>query len=172
MAALMKQSDALALACVAERKISRHSCKRRKKTSITACRSARMDQKATTTPGKASSGEGFKGHRKALMPVSGLARLLAAASPAGNSIMDAASDRGGFRRGTLSFLHWLFLGIYSWFCLGVLVDCALGRARAGRVFLRILAWIVFVLTCVPWIAEVLSVHGGLFARGAAGECCC
>ena len=53
------------------------------------------------------------------------------------------------------------LSLYSWFCLGFLLVSILG-ARARVAFAcGFLHGLVFVLTCVSWIAEVLSVHGGM-----------
>jgi apolipoprotein N-acyltransferase len=54
-----------------------------------------------------------------------------------------------------------FPSIYSWFCIAVLLATILG-ARAGIAFLcGFLHGLIFVVTCVPWIAETLSVHGGM-----------
>jgi apolipoprotein N-acyltransferase len=62
--------------------------------------------------------------------------------------------------------HGSFPSIYSWFCLSLLLACIL-RARARIAFFcGFLHGLIFVLTCVPWIAEVLAVHGGM--SGAAG----
>jgi apolipoprotein N-acyltransferase len=61
--------------------------------------------------------------------------------------------------------HW---GIYSWFCIAVLLVAIL-QARPGVAFLSgFLHGLVFVFTCVPWIAEVLSVHGGMPAAAGWG----
>jgi apolipoprotein N-acyltransferase len=50
---------------------------------------------------------------------------------------------------------------YSWFCLAILLFSLLG-ARARVAFLcGFLHGLIFVVTCVPWVAEVLSVHGGM-----------
>src|ERR1700756_1150390 len=55
---------------------------------------------------------------------------------------------------------------YSWFCLAILLFSILG-ARARVAFIcGYLHGLIFVVTCVPWVAEVLSVHGGMSA--AAG----
>ncbi|HKM67851.1 MAG TPA: apolipoprotein N-acyltransferase [Candidatus Acidoferrum sp.] len=57
-------------------------------------------------------------------------------------------------------------GLYSWFCLALLLFSVL-QARAWVAFsCGFLHGLIFVLTCVGWIAEVLSVHGGM--SGAAG----
>ncbi len=68
---------------------------------------------------------------------------------------------------SLSFTG-LYLSVYSWICVGVLLLVVLGaRARVafGCGFLHAL---LYVLTSVPWIATVLSVHGGLSAAGGWG----
>jgi len=67
----------------------------------------------------------------------------------------------------LSFsFHGQHPAIYSWFSLALLLSSILG-ARARVAFLcGFLHGLFFVLTCVSWIAEVLSVHGGMSA--AAG----
>ena len=50
---------------------------------------------------------------------------------------------------------------YSWFCLAILLFSLLG-ARARVAFLcGFFHGLIFVVTCVPWVAEVLSVHGGM-----------
>ncbi len=54
--------------------------------------------------------------------------------------------------------HW---SLYSWFCIAVLLITIL-RSKAWVAFLcGFLHGLIFVVTCVPWIAEVLSVHGGM-----------
>jgi len=54
-----------------------------------------------------------------------------------------------------------FPSLYSWFCLAVLLSSAL-RARPLVAFAcGFLHGLLFVVTCVPWIAETLSVHGGM-----------
>ena len=61
---------------------------------------------------------------------------------------------------SLSF-HGLFLSLYAWFSLALLLSSILG-ARAGVAFLcGFVHGLAFVFTCVPWIAEVLAVHGGM-----------
>lgn len=57
--------------------------------------------------------------------------------------------------------HGSFLNLYSWFCVALLLSSVLG-ARPGVAFLcGFLHGMVFVVTCVSWIAEVLAVHGGM-----------
>ena len=54
-----------------------------------------------------------------------------------------------------------FSSSYSWACLALLLACILG-SRSGVAFAcGFLHGLAFCLTCVPWIAEVLSVHGGM-----------
>ena len=65
---------------------------------------------------------------------------------------------------SLSFTG-LYLSIFSWVCVGVLLFSLLGarpRVAFGCGFLHAAC---FVLTSVPWIATVLSVHGGLSVSG-------
>jgi apolipoprotein N-acyltransferase len=68
---------------------------------------------------------------------------------------------------SLSFTG-LYLSLYSWLCVAILVFAILGarpRVAFGCGFLHAIA---FVLTSVPWIATVLSVHGGLSTAGGWG----
>ena len=61
--------------------------------------------------------------------------------------------------------HW---SLYSWFCLAILLTTII-RARAWVAFVcGFLHGLIFVLTCVPWIAEVLSVHGGMSTAAGWG----
>lgn len=61
---------------------------------------------------------------------------------------------------SLSF-HGAFLSLYSWFCLALLL-CSILGARARVAFVcGFLHGLLFVVTCVPWIADVLAVHGGM-----------
>ena len=55
---------------------------------------------------------------------------------------------------------------YSWFCLAILLLSVLGARARIAFFCGFLHGLIFVLTCVSWVAEVLSVHGGMSA--AAG----
>jgi len=62
----------------------------------------------------------------------------------------------------------LFLGIYSWVCVGILLLSLFGarpRVAFGCGFLH---GLLFVLTSLPWIAAVLTVHGGLSVPGGWG----
>jgi len=68
---------------------------------------------------------------------------------------------------SLSF-YGTFPSLYAWFCLALLLSSILG-ARAGVAFLcGFLHALTFVLTCVPWIAEVLAVHGGMSSAAGWG----
>lgn len=68
---------------------------------------------------------------------------------------------------SLSFTG-LYLSIYSWICVGVLLLVVI-RATARIAFVcGFLHALLFVLTSVPWIATVLTVHGGLSVAGGWG----
>jgi apolipoprotein N-acyltransferase len=54
--------------------------------------------------------------------------------------------------------HW---SLYSWVCLALLLSSILGARGRVAFFCGFLHGLIFVVTCVPWIAEVLSVHGGM-----------
>jgi apolipoprotein N-acyltransferase len=61
-----------------------------------------------------------------------------------------------------------FPSIYAWFCLAILFASVL-RASGRLAFLcGFLHGLVFVLTCVPWIADTLSIHGGMSAAAGWG----
>src|SRR5258708_13767870 len=62
----------------------------------------------------------------------------------------------------------LYLSVYSWICVGVLLFSLFGarpRVAFGCGFLH---GLFFTLTSVPWIATVLTVHGGLPVAGVLG----
>src|SRR2546426_7922316 len=62
----------------------------------------------------------------------------------------------------------LYLSVYSWVCVGILLFSLFGarpRVAFGCGFLH---GLLFVLTSVPWIATVLTVHGGLPVAGGGG----
>ena len=61
-----------------------------------------------------------------------------------------------------------YLQIYSWFCLGLLLIVLFGARPRVAFFCGFLHGLTFCLTSVPWIAEVLSVHGGLSTAGGWG----
>ena len=68
---------------------------------------------------------------------------------------------------SLSFTG-LYLGIYSWLCVGVLLLAILGARRHVAFECGFLHGLLFTLTSVPWIATVLTVHGGLPVWGGWG----
>ncbi len=61
-----------------------------------------------------------------------------------------------------------YLSIYSWVCIGVLLIALFGASPRVAFGCGFLHGLCFVLTSVPWIAEVLSVHGGLSRAGGWG----
>ena len=68
---------------------------------------------------------------------------------------------------SLSFTGF-YLRIYSWVCVGILLIALFGarpRVAFGCGFLH---GFLFVLTSVPWFAEVLTAHGGLSPAGGWG----
>src|SRR5713101_6308450 len=68
---------------------------------------------------------------------------------------------------SLSFTG-LYLSIYSWVCVGVLLLSVIGARQRVAFVCGFLHGLLFVLTSVPWIATVLSVHGGLPMAGGWG----
>jgi len=64
----------------------------------------------------------------------------------------------------LSFIGF-YLEIYSWFCLGLLIIVLLGARPLVAFLCGFVHTLVFVFASVPWIAEVLAVHGGLSKVG-------
>jgi apolipoprotein N-acyltransferase len=68
---------------------------------------------------------------------------------------------------SLSFTG-LYLSIYSWICVGVLLLAVIGAPSRVAFACGFLHALLFVLTSVPWIATVLSVHGGLPIAGGWG----
>src|SRR6266849_4453702 len=68
---------------------------------------------------------------------------------------------------SLSFTG-LYLSIYSWVCVAILLLSLFGarpRVAFGCGFLH---GLLFALTSAPWIATVLTVHGGLSMAGGWG----
>jgi apolipoprotein N-acyltransferase len=58
--------------------------------------------------------------------------------------------------------------IFAWFCPALLFSSVLG-ARAGVAFgCGFLHALLFVVTCVPWIADVLAMHGGMSVAAGWG----
>src|SRR5690348_10806494 len=68
---------------------------------------------------------------------------------------------------SLSFTG-LYLSIYSWICVGVLLLAVFGARGRVAFSCGFLHALLFVLTSVPWIATVLSVHGGMPLAGGWG----
>ncbi len=64
--------------------------------------------------------------------------------------------------------HGSFLSLYAWFCMALLLSSILGARAPVAFFCGFLHGLVFVLTCVPWIAETLSVHGGMSTAAGWG----
>jgi apolipoprotein N-acyltransferase len=60
------------------------------------------------------------------------------------------------------------LSIFSWVCIGVLLMAVLGARPGVAYWCGFFHAIAFVFTSVPWIATVLSVHGGLSTAGGWG----
>jgi len=87
-----------------------------------------------------------------------------AQTPAALSLVIGAASGAAL---SLSFTG-MYLSIYSWVCVGVLLF-AVFRAEPRIAFSSgFLHGLFFVLTSVPWIATVLSVHGGLSTIGGWG----
>jgi len=61
-----------------------------------------------------------------------------------------------------------YLSIYSWVAVGVLLVVVLGARPRIAFACGFVHALIFVLTSVPWIAMVLSVHGGLSTIGGWG----
>jgi apolipoprotein N-acyltransferase len=61
-----------------------------------------------------------------------------------------------------------YLSVYSWVCVGILLIVIFGARQKIAFACGALHGIFFVLTSVPWIAAVLSVHGGLSNVGGWG----
>jgi apolipoprotein N-acyltransferase len=68
---------------------------------------------------------------------------------------------------SLSFIG-SYLSIYSWVCVGVLLVVLFGARPRVAFCCGFLHALLFVFTSVPWIATVLSVHGGLSRAGGWG----
>jgi len=61
-----------------------------------------------------------------------------------------------------------YLSIYSWVCVGLLLIALFGATPRVAFFCGYVHALVFVFTSVPWIGEVLAVHGGLSKAGGWG----
>ena len=60
----------------------------------------------------------------------------------------------------LSFT-WLYFPVYAWVSVGVLLMMVLGAKTGVAYWCGHLHAVAFVLASVPWISEVLAVHGGM-----------
>lgn len=61
-----------------------------------------------------------------------------------------------------------YLSIYSWVCVALMLVALFGARPWVAFGCGFLHGLCFVLTSVPWIAEVLAVHGGLSRPGGWG----
>jgi apolipoprotein N-acyltransferase len=61
-----------------------------------------------------------------------------------------------------------FPSFYSWVCMAVLLSSILGARPVVGFFCGFLHGLAFVVTSVPWIADVLSIHGGMSALAGWG----
>src|SRR5208282_3186254 len=76
---------------------------------------------------------------------------------------------GAVSGAALSFSYTgFYLSVYSWVCIGILMIALFGASPRVAYFCGFLHGLCFVLTSVPWIAEVLAVHGGLSRAGGWG----
>src|SRR5258708_20665195 len=87
-----------------------------------------------------------------------------AETPTGMRLVIAAASGAAL---SLSFTG-LYLSIYSWVCVGILLFSLFGARPPVAFACGFLHGLLFVLTSVPWIATVLTVHGGLSAAGGWG----
>lgn len=69
----------------------------------------------------------------------------------------------------LSFsFHFSHSSFYSWFCLALLLFSLLHARARVAFFCGFFHGLIFVVTCVPWVAEVLAVHGGMSVAAGWG----
>ncbi len=61
-----------------------------------------------------------------------------------------------------------YLSIYSWVCVGILLIVLFGARSKVAFACGFLHSMFFVITCCPWLATVLAVHGGLSKAGGWG----
>src|SRR5437879_12766727 len=61
-----------------------------------------------------------------------------------------------------------YLSIYSWVCVAILLFSLFGARPRVAFACGFLHGLLFVLTSLPWIATVLTVHGGLSVAGGWG----
>jgi len=57
--------------------------------------------------------------------------------------------------------NWFYFPLYAWVSIGVLLMMVFGTTPRVAFFCGYLHTVAFVLASVPWIAEVLAVHGGM-----------
>jgi apolipoprotein N-acyltransferase len=60
----------------------------------------------------------------------------------------------------LSFI-WLYFPVYAWISIGLLLMMVLGAKPRTAYFCGFVHQMAFIFGSVPWIAEVLAVHGGV-----------
>src|SRR6185437_9436570 len=109
-----------------------------------------------------------EGHREALMPgrpwLGYFRPHSGSETPAWMRLFIAAVSGAA-----LSFSYTgFYLSIYSWVCVGALLVALFGARPRVAFLCGFLHGVCFVLTSVPWIAEVLAVHGGLSHAGGWG----
>src|SRR6266849_4765893 len=78
-------------------------------------------------------------------------------SPAAFRLMVSAITGAGL---ALSFT-WLYFPVYAWISIGLLLMMLFGAKPRVAFFCGFFHTIAFVFASVPWIAQVLSVHGGM-----------
>ena len=76
--------------------------------------------------------------------------------PAAFRLIVSATTGAGF---ALSFT-WLYFPVYAWISIGLLLMMVLGARPKVAYFCGFYHAIAFVFASVPWIADVLAVHGG------------
>ncbi|MCU1315443.1 MAG: Apolipoprotein N-acyltransferase, partial [Candidatus Acidoferrum typicum] len=84
--------------------------------------------------------------------------------PAGLRLMVAAASGAAL---SLSYTG-VHRSIYSWVCIAILLSSLYGARHRVAFGCGFLHGLLFVLTSVPWIATVLTVHGGLSVAGGWG----
>jgi apolipoprotein N-acyltransferase len=63
---------------------------------------------------------------------------------------------------------WLYFPVYAWISVGLLLMMVFGGKPRVAFFCGFVHAMAFVLASVPWIAEVLAVHGGMSRAGGWG----
>jgi apolipoprotein N-acyltransferase len=84
--------------------------------------------------------------------------------PAGLRLIAGAASGAAL---SLSYVG-LHLSVYSWICVGVLLFSLFGARPRVAFACGFLHALLFVFASVPWIATVLTVHGGLSVAGGWG----